>query len=74
MNLYWLEMKGGSNMRNRDKYLLGVAVGIMAFGLGLVAAKAAAKLKARMAGHCREMMSSFVEATNNEREREPIPR
>ncbi len=61
-------------MGNLDKYLLGVAVGIMAFGLGLVAVKAAPKMKTRMAGHCREMMSSFVEATNNERERDPIPR
>ena len=61
-------------MRSRDKYLLGVAVGIMALGLGLVAVKAAPKIKARMAGHCREMMSSFVEATNNEREKEPVPR
>jgi hypothetical protein len=62
------------NMGTRDKYLLGVAVGIIAFGLALVAAKAAPKMKARMAGHCREMMSSFVEATNSEEEREPIPR
>ena len=38
-------------MRNRDKYLLGTTLGIMAFGLGLVAAKAAPKMKARMAGH-----------------------
>jgi hypothetical protein len=44
-------MKGGSKMRNRDKYLLGTALGLMALGLGLVAAKAAPKMKARMAGH-----------------------
>ena len=66
-------MKGVSNMRNRDKYLIRVAVGIMAFGLGLVAVKAAPKMKARMAGHWREMMSSFV-AKDNELEREQIPR
>ena len=74
MGWYKLAMKVGGKMRNRDQYLLGVAVGIMALGLGLVAVKAAPKMKARMAGHCREMMSSFVEATNNERERDPIPR
>ena len=73
MRWYKLMMKGGGNMRNRDKYLLGVALGIMAFGLGLAAVKAAPKMKARMAGHCREMLS-FVEATKNEREKEPIPR
>ncbi len=61
-------------MRNRDKYLIRVAVGIMAFGLGLVAVKAAPKMKARMAGHCREMMASFVEAAGNERKNEPVPR
>ena len=61
-------------MSNRDKYLLGTALGIIVVGLGLVAAKAAPKMKARMEGHCREMMASFVEATDYEREREPIPR
>ena len=74
MRWYKLAMKVEGKMGNLDKYLLGVAVGIMAFGLGLVAVKAAPKMKARMAGHCREMMSSFVEATNSERERDPIPR
>ena len=59
-------------MTDRNKYLLGVALGIAAFGLGVVAAKAAPKMKARMAGHCREMMESFVEATDDKREREPI--
>ena len=44
-------MKVAGRMRNRDKYLLGVAVGIMAFGLGLVAVKAAPKIKAGMADH-----------------------
>ena len=58
-------------MRTLDKYLIGVAVGIMAFGLGLVAAKVAPKMKAQMADHCREMISSFVEATN-EAEREKV--
>ncbi len=61
-------------MRNRDKYLLGAALGIIAFGLGVVAAKAAPKLKARMAGHCRGMMASFVEAADKDRKREPVPR
>ena len=61
-------------MRNRDKYLLGAALGIAAVGLAVVAAKTAPKMKARMAGHCREMMASFVEATDNEREGEPVPR
>ncbi len=48
---YKLAMKVEGKMGNLDKYLLGVAVGIMAFGLALVAAKAAPKMKARMAGH-----------------------
>ncbi len=61
-------------MRNRDKYLLGTALGLMALGLGLVAAKAAPKLKARMAGHCRGMIASFVKAADNERKSEPVPR
>ncbi len=39
------------DMRNLDKYLLGLALGIAAFGLGVVAAKGAPKMKARMEGH-----------------------
>ena len=61
-------------MRNRDKFVLGLALGIAAFGLGVVAAKAAPKMKARMEGHCREMMASFVEARDDEREGELLPR
>ncbi len=65
-------MKGGSKMRSRDKYLLRVALGIAALGLGVVVAKGAPKMKARMEGHCREMMTSFVEVSDREREGEPI--
>lgn len=63
-------------MRRRDKYLLGLALGIGAFGLGLVTAKAAPKMKARMEEHCREMMAGCgcVEAANHEREDELVPR
>lgn len=61
-------------MRNRNKYLLGVALGVAAIGAAVLVAKNAPKMKARMERHCREMMGSFVEATDKEREGEPIPR
>lgn len=61
-------------MRKRDKYLLGAAFGIAAFGLTLAITNIAPKMKARMEGHCREMMAGFVEAANHEREGEPVPR
>ncbi len=61
-------------MRNRDKYLLAATLGIAAVGLAIIAAKVAPKMKARMVGHCREMAASFVEATDNERKGEPVPR
>lgn len=38
-------------MRNRDKFLLETGLGLMVLGLGLVAAQAAPRLMARMAGH-----------------------
>lgn len=38
-------------MRNRDKYLLGFALGIAAFGLGVVVIRGAPKMRARMEGH-----------------------
>ena len=59
-------------MRNRNKYLLGVALGFAAFGLGLVFARGAPKIKTRMEGHCREMMDGLVKAKDREREGELV--